>query len=88
MSAAVIVFLISQIADVLTTIHALNRGATEANPIVRFFMERMGKGWIVAKLAIAGGVAWWMVAEGQEWLLWPFSALFLAVAVNNLRVAR
>lgn len=88
MSAAIIVFALSQIADVLTTIYALRRGAVEVNPIIRALMRWIGKGWIAAKLAIACLGAWWLVTSGGEWALWPAAAAFFALSLNNVRVAK
>lgn len=88
MKTVYIVFAVAQLADVLTTIYALRRGAREANPVVGFFMRRLGKGWVVAKLGISVGAAAALVHYGAAWALWPFVALVLAVAVNNVMVAK
>lgn len=62
MTALIILFVALQIADIATTIRALDRGARELNPVVRWFMARLGTvpGLVVIKgagcAAIIAGV--------------------------------
>ena len=37
-------------ADVWTTVHALGLGASEANPVVRGFMDLLAHYWVIPKL--------------------------------------
>ena len=50
---AMVCYVLAQLADVYTTERALRAGAREANPVVKWLMEKLGRGWIVAKLLIA-----------------------------------
>ena len=57
MTALIILFGLLQIADIATTIRALDRGARELNPVVRWFMARMGTLPGLVALKGAGGAA-------------------------------
>ena len=59
---------ILQVLDVISTNRALKGGAIEANPIVRKFMERLGKLWWLPKI---------MLVLGGGWLLLGASLLYL-----------
>ena len=85
----IIVFILSQLADVATTQFALTSGrAHEGNPIVAWLMDRFGLGWIAIKLGLACGVAWWLYSSGNEPFIWVMSLAFFALAANNIRVAK
>ena len=45
MIALLILFGLLQTADIATTIRALDRGAREINPVVHWFMARLGMVW-------------------------------------------
>lgn len=71
-------------ADGWTTERALDRGAKEANPIGRFFIERFGDrgiilvkilGWVVMRWLDAPDYVWWFLGIGQ-----------VLVALWNLRI--
>jgi hypothetical protein len=78
-------FAAAQLADVITTKRLLSQGGRELNPVVAFFMSKMGKAWWVAK----GGIA--LIAAGlMHWAGYPLGILALAVltgavAANNYR---
>lgn len=77
-----------QIADIASTIRALNNGATEANPIIAFFMETLGDtGWIVAKLTIAALAAFLFFNSGVIWPVWLMCLVYAYVVRRNLRLA-
>jgi hypothetical protein len=91
MELALLAFLIAlQVADYLTTRRILALGGYERNPIVRWFMSRLGErdGLIIAKLtmtslalgstALMGGVALWPLAA--------LCALYCYVVWGNWRV--
>ena len=88
MTPALIAYALAQIADVLTTLRALRRGGIEANPVIRWLMDRLGHGWIVVKLALAGGIAAWAWQAGAAWAVWLVAAVTGLVALNNWRVTR
>ena len=88
MTAALIAYIIAQIADVVTTERGLRRGAVEANGFIALMMDKLGRGWIVLKLGVSAAVAYVLVMEGQAWGLWLLAAITGAVAVNNVRVSR
>lgn len=85
----IIVFILSQLADVATTQFAITSGnAHEANKIVAWLMKRFGLGWIIVKVGAASGIAWWLYTNGHELFIWLVSLAFFALAANNIRVAK
>lgn len=86
MNFALIAFFLAQILDVVTTLRALNKGAREANPIIKFFMDKFGKGWIAIKLALAGLIAYFSYEYGAVEAIWAVTIITTLVAVNNIRV--
>lgn len=87
MTPALIAYAVAQIADVLTTVRALRRGGVEANPVIRWLMDRLGRyGWIVVKLVVAGGIAAWAWQAGQVGVIWIVAVVTGLIALNNLRV--
>lgn len=47
----VMLYNVAGFADVWTTVQALGLGASEANPVVRSFMDLLANYWVVPKLA-------------------------------------
>ncbi len=85
----IIVLIGLQLADIVTTWLALRGGAArEANPVVRWFIERLGlvPGLVAAKLALVAPVL--AVATASTTALWLGIALYAAVIVNNIIVLR
>lgn len=57
MTGLIILFGLLQIADIASTTRALDRGARELNPVVRWFMARLGRaGGLVATKTIGAAV--------------------------------
>ncbi|NDW32947.1 DUF5658 family protein [Salipiger sp. PrR007] len=83
-----ILFALAQLADVWTTERVLAAGGREENPVIRFFMDRLGRGWIIAKLGLAAGVAWIAVRTGEPLLPWVAGAVTAYVAHRNWRLLR
>lgn len=81
-------FIAAQLADVLTTVAAMKRGAVEANPIIRAMMDKLGGFWIPAKLLLATWVALWAWQAGSVWVVWAVAALTAAVAYRNTRIGK
>lgn len=80
MTALIVLFIALQIADIATTIRALDHGARELNPVVRWFMAHLGTlpGLMVVKGA--GGaviIAGVLVARSYA----PIFALIALVAI-------
>lgn len=89
LTVALIVFVLAQLADVVTTVLALRRGGREGNPVFAHLMERLSPpGWIALKLVIACGAAALIVSNGSVWPLWLVTAVTLAVAFHNHRIKR
>ncbi len=83
---AFVIFLVLQVADVITTRKALARGGREANPIVAWLMRRFGERWVVVKCGgglIAGVI---LMGTGAVFILWLVCAFYLLVILNNIRV--
>jgi hypothetical protein len=84
-----IVFILSQLADVVTTQFAITSGrAHESNPIVAWLMNKAGLGWIVIKLVVACFAAYLLQKNGWQDAIWLVSLAFFALAVNNIRVTK
>lgn len=79
-------FILAQIADILTTIRAINAGGYEKNPVVKWFMDKLGLGWVVVKLAVYSVAGWAMVVAGYPELLFVGAAGVGYVAYLNLRL--
>lgn len=86
-------FVITQIADVVTTVLAVRAGASEGNPLIGFIIRAIGlvPALIATKvfvfLAVAAGfyfLPWWLLSA----ILGLASAGFIAVIINNIIVAR
>ena len=88
MTAALVAYILAQIADVVTTERGLRRGAREANGVVARAQDKLGRVWIVLKAALSGCAAFVLVQNGAVWGLWLVAVLTGAVAVNNVRVSR
>lgn len=86
--AAVIIYNIIGVADILSTQYALDIGAGyEANPLMRTAMEQAGGWWIATKLALQGVITF-MVLWFPHWIVIGFFTLATvgnaAVVYNNL----
>ena len=84
-----VVFILLQAADVLTTNAALARpGAREANQLIQAHMHAYGDlWWLQPKLALIGVAI--VVARQTRWR-WPFALvclLYVGIVANNLLVA-
>ena len=88
-----LLFVGTQIADVVTTVLAVRAGASEGNPLIGFIIRAIGlvPALIATKIFVflAVGVGfyflpWWLLSA----ILGLASAGFIAVIVNNILVAR
>lgn len=78
--AVVIIYNLIGIADIISTIVAINAGAGfEANPVMRTAMEHAGDGWVIAKLALQGVISF-MVLWFPHWVV---LGLFAAATAGN-----
>ena len=89
-TATFIAFVVAQIADAVTTILALDNGAREANPVMRWLMGKIGTAPAlffpkVAYIAIATA---FFSYPGIHWVYGVIAAIFFAVAINNYRIYR
>jgi len=87
-AAAFLIFAASQIADVYTTAAGIKRGAREANPVVAWLMDRLGKAWWVGKLAPSLAIGAGLAMIGLWPVLLAAAAVFFYIAARNNRVAR
>jgi|GEM_PF-1270547 len=90
-ATVVIIYNFVGVADIYSTIYALDIGAgTEANPIVRAMMEHAGDGWVLGKLALQAVISV-MVLWFPHWIVIGFFSLAIAgnafVVYNNLAIA-
>jgi len=88
---AVVIYNMVGIADIISTMMAISSGAGyEANPVIRAAMERMGDGWIAAKLALQGVITV-MVLYFPHWIVLGFFAAATAwnafIVYNNFLIA-
>jgi len=81
------IFIVLQIADVVTTNHALAMsGLTERNPVMMASMDHLGALWWLPKLALVFYIAV-ILRRMPRMPAWPLGALAgmnLAVVANNL----
>ena len=81
-----------QVADTITTVAALERGAVEANPLMERLLDSFGlPGFVLAKIAITWALVWYMKPEpgsGAEAGRAAVSGLTCAAAINNYGVIR
>lgn len=87
---AVIVYNIVGVADIYSTIYAIETGAgAEANPFLRALMEHAGDGWVLGKLALQGVISA-MVLWFPHWIVIGFFSVATAgnviVVYNNLLI--
>ena len=76
-------------ADVFTTIHALGLGASEANPVVRTFMDLLANYWVIPKLGTQALVSAMILWFPHRLVLAIFTVAVAAtgaVVWNNLQV--
>ncbi|MGY9039068.1 MAG: DUF5658 family protein [Rhodobacterales bacterium] len=82
-------FVLAQLADIYTTLRALKlKGAVEGNGFIAFLMDKLGRGWILLKLAISFGGAYAIYLDGRLWLLVLLAAGVFAVAASNYRIIK
>ena len=86
LTIALSAYVIAQIADVVTTIRALRTGHREANPVIRWAMDRTGRAWPLVKLGITGAAAALIVTQVGPLWLWPVTVLTGLVAWHNSRL--
>jgi len=88
MNAAIIALALATLADIWTTEKAIQSGATEANPVIRWMMDRFGRGWIVAKIGVAVASAALLYVAGADWAIWIMAAITGAAAMRNWRIMK
>ncbi|MBR9837016.1 MAG: hypothetical protein GYB50_03875 [Rhodobacteraceae bacterium] len=86
MLCALALYAAAAVADVITTVRGLERGGVEANPVIRWFMERLGHGWIVFKLALTAAIAFYAVSHGYVAVVFVLAVITGLVAWHNTRV--
>lgn len=83
-----LLFILSQLADVWSTAYALDRGEVEANPAIRWLMDRLGKNWVAAKIGIASaGASVLSLAAGDVGVL-IVALVFFGIAARNYRLGK
>lgn len=89
---SLVIFFILNLLDIVITVYALERGQTEANPIVRTSLESLGVFWtFVLKVAIGIFIVIAVSKVGEKTsIALPTSvglaALYLMILINNLVV--
>ena len=78
-----------QAADVLSTLYAFRHGAVEANPVMRKLMDTLGTvpGLLLPKV-VYGGLVWFYRDALTVEAVAVVTALYVAVVINNIRVAK
>lgn len=78
-----------QAADVISTLYAFRSGAVEANHFMKKLMDTLGTvtGLLLPKV-IYGGLVWVYRDALSVEAVAVVAALYVAVVVNNVRVAR
>ena len=88
MNVVIAVLAIAILADIVTTERGLARGGCEANPIMRLAMTLPGRGWIIPKIALTAGPAYWLWIQGYPDTIWIIVACNFVIALWNWRVQR
>lgn len=83
-----VLFVLSHIADIITTKRAISVGGVESNPVVKWLMDKFGSGWVVVKLLAsltAGGVLYY-----TGWLipLMALTAFTFFIAYRNYKITK
>ena len=89
MVALVALFVLLQVLDAVSTVLALRHGATEANPVLRWLMGRLG---VPVALVLGKLLMLALMVLSVLWHEWPpewawaaMDALYLWVLANNVR---
>lgn len=81
------VLCVLQIMDITTTNNAIKYGGREANPIVKWCMEKVGNWWPAIKIPSIAIFIWW--TEQQAWIpLLVATLVYVYVVVSNYNVYR
>lgn len=88
MIVALALMAVAQVADIVTTMRGLKRGAVEANGAIAWLMKKLGKGWIVAKMVPVAGLVYISWRADAWWAVILVAALTGYVAWRNHRVQR
>ncbi|MFV1591145.1 DUF5658 family protein [Phaeobacter sp. JH20_36] len=88
MTIAIIVFVLAQLGDVITTKRALSQsGKREANPFMRVLFDRLGvNGGLAVKVLVASALVYWLWSEGAALPIWAVAVMTGAVALHNHRL--
>ena len=85
--ALLILFLALQAADAATTIYGVRNGLSEANPIMRFLIAKLGLyvGQAAIRLPIVAMVSYFAMTGGlEEWAMIALVIPFAALLANNI----
>lgn len=81
--ALVVIYNFVGVADIISTVIALERGAgVEANPLLNALMVHAGEGWIFAKLGLQGLISF-MVLWFPHWIVLFF---FTVATTGNILI--
>lgn len=77
--------------DLALTIHAIKRGAVEANPVMRLLMELHPLAFPFVKVVVAGVLFWWLHKRAKtsafaRRALWIITAIYAAFCIWNLNI--
>lgn len=79
------------VLDALTTWHVISRGATEANPLLRWLSARVGfwPATTLTKAAVAA-VCWWAYTSSSRATAWlaVIALAYVCAVAWNLNIAR
>lgn len=82
----VILYLLANVADVITTEMVLKQGGQELNPVVKALMSIFGDLWFLPKIALAVGIFYLAYLYTNTWFLIVITLFFFVVSLWNLRV--
>lgn len=89
-TSLVSLLMLLQLLDVMSTNRVLARGGREANPLVWWTMQRMGRAWWMPKFAVTSVPSGFAVAYANPRIdvaLAGIAVAYLFVVVNNCVVA-
>lgn len=90
---SIVVIVLAQVADLITTTLVLGKGGRELNPIVRSLIAEFGTvpALAIKGVVLSGLVLWSYLSGGSQDAPWAFHALaafYVLVIANNVKVLR
>lgn len=84
-----LIFTLLNVADIITTIRAINLGGVEANPVIRWAMARIGSAWgiIIPKVLILPLIYFALLSlpVHAPYILALLCLVYILININNIK---